>query len=225
MYPEVWYEHNWLIKHLANKKALARLPALRGCVVDLGCGKRPFAKEISEYADIYFGVDWGNTLHGMSADVMADLNRELPFLNEVVDHVVMFEVLEHLAEPDRALEEAFRILRHGGSLNLSVPFQWWLHEPPWDYQRYTCYGLEYRLRKAGFSNIVVEPTTGFWAMWVLKLNYQLARLGRGKGVLRKTFRLVMIPLWWLNQSIALALDRVWHAPEETAGYFVVAEKT
>jgi hypothetical protein len=115
-------------------------------------------------------------------------------------------------------------MREGGQLTLSVPFQWWVHEAPWDYQRFTRYGLYYHLDKAGFSNIVITPTTGFWSMWILKFNYQTARLIRGPRALRLLIRALLVPMWWLNQTLAPALDRIWPEDRETAGYFVTARK-
>ncbi|MGY0652270.1 methyltransferase domain-containing protein [Luteimonas sp. A537] len=224
MYPEHLFSHNWLIKKVLNGKFRARLPELSGRVVDLGCGMRPFEQDILQYADEYIGVDWSSTLHGLQADVVADLNRPLPFASDIAGHVVSFEVMEHLAEPQVMLSEALRILRPGGELTLSVPFQWWVHEAPWDYYRYTCHGLEYLLQKAGFVDIVVTPTTGFWSMWLLKLNYQTNRLARGPQPVRMLARALLVPFWWANQHLGQALDRFWPEERETAGYFVTATK-
>lgn len=225
MYTESRISHNWLIKKAVNNKVRARLPYLSGRVIDLGCGVRPFEQDILQHADEYVGVDWGNTLHGLQADIMADLNQPLPIADEAANHVVSFEVLEHLSEPQVMLGETFRILRRGGQVTLSVPFQWWVHEAPWDYYRYTCHGLEYMLRKAGFSDIVVSPTTGFWSMWLLKLNYQTLRLARrGPRPVSFLMRAMLIPFWWLNQHFAQTIDKFWPAESETAGYFVTATK-
>lgn len=224
MHTENRLAHNWLIKKLVNDKVRAHLHELRGIVVDLGCGTRPYEQDILKYADHYIGVDWNNTLHGLHADVAADVSKPLPFKDGVADAIVAFEVLEHVAEPGMMLAESFRTLRSGGHLMLSVPFQWWLHESPWDFYRYTCHGLEYLLTKAGFAQIAVQPTSGFWAMWVLKLNYQLARLIRGPHLSRLLIRALLIPFWWAGQMLAPLLDRFWTEEHETAGYFVVARK-
>lgn len=224
MYPESRISHNWLIKKALNDKLRLRLPELSGRVLDLGCGLRPFEQDILLYAGEYIGVDWSNTLHGLQADVVADLNRSLPIADEVADHVLSFEVMEHLSEPRVMLSEAWRILRRGGQLTLSVPFQWWVHEAPWDYYRYTRHGLEYLLQKAGFVDIMVTPTTGFWSMWLLKLNYQTVRLVKGPRAVRMLARAVLIPFWWTNQHLARAIDRFWPEERETAGYFVTATK-
>ena len=224
MYIERIISHNWLIHRIGNRMLQARLPALTGVVLDIGCGERPFEADILRFADAYYGLDWSNSLHTLSADAIADANRPLPIRTESVDHVVSFEVLEHLSEPDVMLTEAFRVLKHGGRLTISVPFQWWLHEAPWDYQRFTRYGLEYHLRKAGFSGIDIHPRGGFWTMWLLKLNYQLNRLPRGPAWIKWPMRALLVPVFMLNQAIAPLLDRIWPDDRETAGYFATAHK-
>ena len=212
------------MKRVLNAFVRERLPAITGTVVDLGCGTAPFRDDILVHAREYIGVDWTSTLHDSRADIVADLNQPLPLPDAMADHVVSFEVIEHLAEPGTMLREAARILRSDGQLTLSAPFQWWEHEAPWDYQRFTRHGLRYQLEKAGFVDIVVRNTTGFWSMWTLKLNYQLARLPRGPRWVRATMRAPLIVFWWLAQAIAPRLDRVWHEDRETAGYFVTARK-
>lgn len=224
MHPENRFSHNWLIKKLVNDQVRAHLGDLRGLIVDLGCGTRPYEQDILHHAERYIGVDWTNTLHGLRADVAADLSKPLPFGDGVADCVLAFEVLEHVPEPGQLLEEGMRLLAPGGILMLSVPFQWWVHEEPWDYYRYTRYGLAHLLGKAGFERVCIKPTSGFWSMWVLKLNYQTARLPRGPRPLRWFMRTCLVPFWWLGQTVAPLLDRHWPEDRETAGYFVTARK-
>ena len=91
------------------------------------------------------------------------------------------------------LNEAYRILKPGRTIILQVPFMWSVHEAPHDYFRYTCYGLQHVFRKAGFMDVRVEATTGFWVMWTLKFNYQSARLIRGPWPIRKLMSALMRP--------------------------------
>lgn len=224
MYTEDKLSHNWVIKNAINNMVRSRVSALSGKVLDLGCGTRPFEVEILEYADEYIGIDWNNTLHGLRADIASDLNKPLPIRSASIDHIVSFEVMEHLREPGVMLSEAFRVLKTGGSITVSTPFQWWVHEAPWDYYRYTCFGHQYLFDKAGFIEVLVKPTTGFWSMWLLKLNYQLKRLVRGPRWGRWLILAVLIPIWWTNQQLGLLLDRFWREEHETAGYFVIARK-
>jgi SAM-dependent methyltransferase len=46
---------------------------------------------------------------------------ELPIANSCADAVLLLEVIEHVAEPERVLAEAHRVLRPGGVIIISVP--------------------------------------------------------------------------------------------------------
>jgi SAM-dependent methyltransferase len=216
--------YNWLIYDAGDRFLRMFSSHIKGDLYDLGCGELPYKRWFMQYVERYVGVDWSGTLHEMNADIVADLNEQLPIKDQVADTVVSLSVMEHLREPQSMLNEAFRILRPGGSMILQVPFMWWVHEAPHDYFRYTCYGLKYMFEKAGFTDVEVMPQTGFWVMWTLKFNYQSIRLIRGPWPLRKMMSVLLRVVWEIDQRISPWLDKHWHSEGETAGYFVVAKK-
>jgi len=216
--------HNWLIYDIGAKWLDRFKGHYQGDLYDLGCGEMPYKAWLLNYANSYTGVDWGSTQHALKADIVADLNEPLPIESEVADTVMSLSVMEHLREPHVFLNEAHRILKPGGVMVLQVPFMWWVHEAPYDYYRYTHFGLQYLFEKAGFVAVQVYPTTGFWVMWTLKFNYQSTKLIRGPWPVRKATSLLLRLVWALNQRVAPLLDKYWKCEAETAGYFVVARK-
>jgi len=123
------------------------------------------------------------------------------------------------------LNEAHRILKPEGRVFITVPWQWVIHEAPYDFFRYTPYGLKYLLEKAGFVDVVVEPQSGFFTMWILKMNYFSLRFVRGPKVLRWLIKRCLVPIWFIGQLLAPTLDKLdrnWAA--ETSGYFITARK-
>lgn len=217
-----WF--NYLIHRVNRKIVQDHLPLVKGTVYDLGCGTKPYEELLLEKADTYIGVDWSNTLHDIAqADIVADLNKKLPLQNNTADTVVSFQVMEHLSEPRVFLREAFRILKPYGNIILTVPFQWHLHEEPYDYYRYTMHGLRYLFEKAGFNNIRITPNTGYWTTRALKFNYHTERLTR-QGIRGFVFKIIFIPAWILNQWLAPLLDKFDKDFSHTAGYTVTAQK-
>ena len=102
-------------------------------VVEVGCGDGALLYLVSRArpsAEL-FGVDpeaEGVRLAkgeidkaGVRCDVRIGSAYELPFEDGSVDTVLMADVIEHLEEPDRALEECRRVLPEGGVLLLSTP--------------------------------------------------------------------------------------------------------
>ncbi len=219
MYKICYTKHNWLVHYLHNKAFQDNIRYLRGTVVDLGCGTAPYKTDILAHADEYVGVDWDQSLHDIKPDVIADLSKEFPFEDEFADTLISFQVLEHLPTPQLYLNECHRILKPGGVLLLSVPFQWRIHEAPFDYFRYTRYGLEYMCREAGFNAPSIMELGKFWYTWLLKINYFTATKF-APGPMKYLFA----PFWFINQMLALLLDRLITSKQEAGAYFTVVRK-
>ncbi len=98
-------------------------------IVDIGCGDG-LATSIA--ADVnpghrFVGVDWAAdalrqaTARGITL-VRASVDGTcLPIASQAADVVIMSELIEHLVDTDSALEQAWRVLKPGGSLLLSTP--------------------------------------------------------------------------------------------------------
>jgi SAM-dependent methyltransferase len=140
-------------------------PAAGAMVADIGCGAKPYQRYFPGAAR-YLGIDLpversANKLE-KRADVYADLHR-LPVADESFDVVLCTQVLEHVAEPARVLQEANRILRAGGLAVLTVPFLAAEHEEPHDYLRFTSFGITELLERCGFEAVNVKKQFGFWS--------------------------------------------------------------
>jgi len=217
--------YNWLIYDIGDHFLLKYVNSYKGVLYDLGAGESPFKEFFLQYATQYIAVDWTGSYHDTKADIAADLNKPLPIDSGVADTVVSLSVMEHLCEPQVMLNEACRILKPGGAMVLQVPWQWWIHEAPYDFFRYTPYGLKYLFEKAGFVDVVVDPQSGFFTMWLLKMNYFSLRFARGPKPLRWLIKACLVPIWYIDQLLAPFLDKLdrnWAA--ETSGYYVTARK-
>lgn len=130
---------------------------VRGMVLDVGCGDAPYRSLFSNAT--YIGVEMkARSEHGSrknGANVLYD-GKHLPFFDGVFDHIVCNQVLEHVFEPKPFLDELNRVLRPGGSVLLTVPFVWDEHEQPYDFARYSSFGLRHLADCSGFE--VVEST-------------------------------------------------------------------
>lgn len=221
--------YNWLAYELFDRFIEKYKIYYNGIVVDLGCGEAPYKEFICQYCNKYIGVDWSKSLHNSKADVISDLNKEINLQSEFADVVISFSVMEHLYNPQVFLNEAYRIIKHNGKLIIQIPWQWWIHEEPYDYYRYSPYILKKMLETSGFQNINIEPMCGFFSMITLKTNYFMCRVIGLKIIkklrLTKFLNILFIPIWAVNQRIAPLLDKLdknWEL--ETAGFFVTAIK-
>lgn len=215
--------HNWLIYRKMAAHLDAHAHRIKGAVYDLGCGDSPYRDFALRHGDSYTGVDWEHSPHSPRADVIADLNQPIDLPTASADTVLCVSVLEHLRRPEAFLQEAGRLLKPGGVLLLQVPWQWNLHEMPYDYFRYSPVALTEMLTESGFRDIEIASLGGFFTTHSLKFNYFSKRFVRGPAPLRWLLSLLLLPIWFLGQAFAPLLDQLdrnWAM--ETSGYFVVA---
>ena len=119
--------------------------SLHGRVLDIGCGNLLDRVGFTP-GDEYIGVDITRSKY---TRLLADIHN-LPFKNESFDSCICNAVLEHIREPEIALNECNRVLKRGGGvLWVSVPFLQHIHAD-YDFRRYTGQGLAYEVEKAGF---------------------------------------------------------------------------
>jgi ubiquinone/menaquinone biosynthesis C-methylase UbiE len=99
---------------------------------------------------------------------------DIPVESSQYDLVLCTQVLEHIPEPQQVLRELNRILKPGGQLWLSAPLYFAEHEIPFDFYRYTQYGLQHLLDNAGFKVVTINWLEGYMGT----LSYQTALAAR-----------------------------------------------
>ena len=113
-------------RFIARQRFRAAYPNIRkgSRVLDLGCGlEAAFLDYAADRIGSGVGLDdqVAEGFRGRWQCVHADLRLTLPFPDASFDHVVMLAVLEHLVEPQKVLNEVYRVLAPDGSLILTWP--------------------------------------------------------------------------------------------------------
>ncbi|KAB2946580.1 MAG: methyltransferase [Candidatus Methanoperedens nitroreducens] len=124
-----------------------------GYLLDVGCGRKPYESLFNVTS--YIGLDIAGGGHdddAKSADVYYD-GKVFPFIDSFFDYVISNQVLEHVLDQEQLMKEIYRVLKPDGLLLITAPFVWDEHEAPYDYWRYTSFGLNYFFSKKGFGII------------------------------------------------------------------------
>lgn len=163
----------FIIRRALHQGIKLHAPTLTGKLMDFGCGRKPY-RNLFSVAE-YIGVDVEESGHektNMQVDVYYD-GKILPFPDQTFDSVFSAEVFEHIFDLEPVLDELNRVSKPGAHLLITVPFVWEEHEVPYDFGRYSSYGLTYLLEKHGFeilsftkSTTTVETIFQVWNSYV-----------------------------------------------------------
>jgi SAM-dependent methyltransferase len=108
-----------------------------------------------------------------SIDLVSDITA-IPAQADSFDAILCSEVLEHVPEPSRALDEFARLLKSGGKLILTAPFASVVHLAPHHYcTGFSRYWYEHQLPARGFDIEELTPNGDWFAF----MEQELTRLG------------------------------------------------
>lgn len=140
------------------------------CILDVGCGVKPYYPFFKRSARLYVGVDL-KAKFGRN-DVVA-VGEYLPFRNDFFDVALCTQVLEHVNDPLKTLKEIHRTLNDKGILFLSTHGTHFEHPAPRDFWRWTREGLRKILTDSNFKVEKITPCGGSITAICRLLNYYL----------------------------------------------------
>lgn len=129
---------------------------VHGRLLDSGCGNQPFRAWYAPLVDDVVCLD-AAPLAGVDVIGFAD---RLPFVDASFDTLLVTEVLEHVEDAERAVQEIHRVLRPGGHALITVPYLYPTHEAPYDFRRFTHFGLRGVLERHGLEVVRIDAKGG-----------------------------------------------------------------
>jgi SAM-dependent methyltransferase len=120
-----------------------------GRTLDIGAGSLAWKTLLNRSAAKYNCSDYSVTHKDL--DMVFDVTKPFPVKSNSYDSLFCHSVLEHTPEPWKAFDEFHRILKKNGVLLISVPFIFYVHGAPYDFFRFTKYGMVQLAEKAGFK--------------------------------------------------------------------------
>jgi SAM-dependent methyltransferase len=203
-------DYNYPVHRLLERTARRHLTEFHGRVLDVGCGSGPYRHLLP--SDVtYVAVD---RTPGPAVRLRASAEA-LPFEEASFDAAISTEVLEFTARPWDALAELARVVRPGGQLYVTTPFDWHVMNGP-DYFRFTPGGLRRLLADAGFAVTTVEPVGGIFTALSGKLLEELLQrswfpAARSLGIRRGAYTsaaVAALPWNLMSMGMAPLLDRL-----------------
>lgn len=135
--------HNFVVDH----KEL-----FTGNILDIGTGNWNILRELySNQATIKtFDIE-----PSPYVDVVGDAEKLSKYFPEKFDVICAFELLEHTKDPQKIIDEVYKLLKDGGVFISATPFFYQLHgEDYGDYWRFTRQGLKLLMKDFSKVDIV-----------------------------------------------------------------------
>lgn len=193
---------NRINKHLEGKKKLI--------ILDIGCGTKPYYPLFKKYAKKYIGLDM---VKEKTVDVIGSIDK-IPFPDNSFDVCLCTQVLEHVPDPPKSIQEIYRVLKKDGLIFLSTHGIWEKHDSC-DYWRFTDESLKMLFDK--FSDIKIINNGNSILVAFQIINLTLSR------IFKRPFSYFLKPIYLFNNILGKLLDR-FGDQRLTINYLVVARK-
>ncbi len=143
-------------------------------LLDAGSGSGPY-KSLFAHA-IYESADFEQVdKHYQASTYVCDL-KTIPVDDSRFDFIIFNQVLEHLPEPVLVLKEMRRVLKPGAVILCTAPFFYEEHEQPYDFFRYTQFGLRHLFESTGYIIERMDWLEGYYATSAYQLGLMARRL-------------------------------------------------
>ena len=215
--PDTHWNSLYFQRKLILEALLSMQPLVRGELLDVGCGTQPY-RSLFNNVTSYKGIDVSTSAHPLCPNTVLYDGESIPFPSNSFDWVMATEVFEHVRRPNLLLSSVYSVLRPGGGLFLSVPFLAGVHEPPYDFRRWTNYGLIDELERAGFERIEVRPLGNWHTSAAAFLRLYLASCKKAWWT-----RYWLPRLTWIVTKLIARLDTEVHQ-NMCVGWFALAYK-
>ncbi len=184
-----------------------------GLVLNLGSGIKRIRKGVLNIDFFPFeGVD-----------IVADIT-DLPFIDNSVDAIVNEFVLEHLANPEKVVEEMWRVMKPGAILYVAVPFLASFHSSPNDFYRWSRQGLRYLLKdfQEIESGIRCGPTSAF----IFVLSEWLSTLfSFGAAKIQQVFFMIFMVCLSPLKLLDLVIAKIPSSDNIAYGFYFIGKKS
>lgn len=197
-----YFARKGLFKNIFSFKSF-----ISGRVLDVGCGKKPYYHLFTTTE--YIGMDIEQSGHphiNEQIDVFYD-GKTFPFVDHSFDNLICNQVLEHVFNPDTFLREINRVLKPEGYLLLTVPFVWDEHEKPYDYARYSSFGLTHLLKNHSFEIVEFRKSMSDIRVIFQLINTYLFKITETRSGIVNLFMVIifMAPFNILGEILGLIL--------------------
>lgn len=180
---------------------------MNGIMLDFGCGNKSYRDIFNVKRHIGLDIQQGGHDHSDEPIDIFYSGKVFPFKDECFDSVLCIEVFEHIFNIDEVLSELYRVMKKNAYILISTPFVWEEHEIPYDFGRYTSFGIKHLLKNHSLKIINIEKSSNY-----IETVFQMLNVCLFKTVFptNKYLKALMIPIFIFPTTlIGILLSKVF----------------
>jgi ubiquinone/menaquinone biosynthesis C-methylase UbiE len=211
--------HEYLIERFLVEQELKMKPNQK--ILDAGAGQCQY-KHIFDKRHQYISQDLcvGDKDWDFShIDIKSNIEC-IPLESGTFDYILLTQVLEHVPEPQKVMDELSRLLKPTGKIIMSVPQCVGEHQQPYHFFNFTRFGIGYLANKSNLKINTLETMGGYFTHTSQMLQIAGYKL-LGQSLLTK---IVFYPFRLVVCLFGLLLDQYDTNKTITTGYLVVLTK-
>jgi len=157
-----------------------------------------------------------------NVDIVCDIEN-LPFKDNSIDLIANIAVLEHVPNPERVVQEIYRVLKPNGKVYSVMPFMQGFHASPYDFSRRTYEGIKVLYKDFEIKEVkcIGGPTSGM--LWILQ-DWLAIILSFGSKKLHSILYILMMLLTFPVKFLDFIFIHHPMAKNISSAFLVLAEK-
>jgi len=176
-------------------------------IVDLGCGdgnllNQLFHEGTIKKEDSIYALDPSQTrldrIKNPNFKKIRASGGKTKLKGSNFDYVICTQVLEHIKEPHLVIKEMYRILKKGGKVFLTTHGNFEEHGIPYDFFRYTRYGLKYLAISNHFRSTKIKPQGGRFIAVAKFIQTLIPRILKNRYLVYIYYSIAMVPIFFIH---------------------------
>lgn len=204
------------------------LPEFKGNVLDVGCGQSPYKFLLNANQTKYFGIDIADAekFDYNNSDITPFNGEDIPFENAKFDAVICTEVLEHVQNYQKLINEIYRVMKPGATAIVTIPWSARYHYIPYDFFRYTPSSLKTMFAKFGKGKIKARGSD------ISNIANKVIVLWFRNLLPAQIWKWILVPVWVALLPILATVVLIAHvsllfslgSDEDPLGYTIIVTK-
>jgi SAM-dependent methyltransferase len=205
-----------------------QLRFFKGEVLDVGCGQSPFKFLLQPDKTNYQGIDTvdSDKFDYNNKTITHFDGKVIPFTDDKFDYLLCTEVLEHVLNYQKLIDEMFRVMKEGSTGVFTIPWSARYHYIPNDYFRFTPSIIKTMF--GSFSKVQITPRGTDLTSIAAKIVVLFSRNLYPSDIWRFVFLpfwIILLPILLLSLFIGyLSLLFRIGSKNDPLGYTIVVEK-